>query len=208
MKKREPVTETPEHREKLALRRGSCSIWRGAFAGAVGGLAGCIGMDLVSRLWTLASRGEIDGRTEELSQQGGRPEVEAAKKAGLDAGDPGAVATTVIADRVAQSQQKPLSREERRRAGKAVHYSYGIAMGALYGAGVEQIPWLRTQRGGPYGLLLWSGAEVAVPLLGLASRPTKYTAGEHLFSAVSHAVYGCAAETTRKLIRPLVGREA
>src|SRR5688500_3275597 len=128
----------PAHREKLASGRESCSICRGAFAGTWGRLAGCIGIDLVSRLWTLASRGEIDGRTEVLYQQGGRPEVEAAKKDGLDAGDPGAVATTVVADRVAQSQQKSLSREERRRAGKAVHYSYGIAMGALYGAGVEQ----------------------------------------------------------------------
>jgi hypothetical protein len=178
------------------------SVWRGVCAGAAGGLAGCFGMDLVSRLWTLASRGEITSREESLVQQGGRPEVEAAKKAALSAGDPGAVATTAIADRVAEAQGRPLSPKERTRGGQILHYSYGATMGALYGAGVEYFPSLRSQHGVLYGLLLWiAGVQVALPIAGLTAAPARYSSGEHVFSVASHAVFGLVAETTRSQIR-------
>jgi len=178
------------------------NVWRGAFAGALGGVAGCFGMDLVSRLWTLGSRGEITSREESLAQQGGRPEVESAKKAGMSAGDPGAVATTAIADRVADSQGRRLSREERSSAGKLVHYSYGTAVGALYGIGAEYLPSPGAQHGILYGIALWlGGVQIALPLAGLSAPPARYSAGEHLFSFISHAVFGFVAETTRSKIR-------
>jgi hypothetical protein len=159
-------------------------------------------MDLVSRLWTLGSRGEITSRKDSLAQQGARPEVESAKKAGMSAGDPGAVATTVIADRIADSQGQRLSREERSRGGKLVHYSYGSAVGALYGIGAEYFPFLRAQHGIGYGVALWlGGVQIALPLAGLTASPARYSAGEHLFSVTSHAVFGFVAEATRSRIR-------
>jgi hypothetical protein len=178
---------------------GDRNLWLGALAGAAGGLAATVAMDVVSRLWSVGSRGKLTPNEESLSEQGGRPDVEAAKKAGLHAGDSGAVATTIVAERIAG---KPLSPKQRMAGGKTVHYCYGAAMGALYGAGVEYVPAVKSQNGLLYGLALWlGGVQVALPAFGLAAPPHKYSAGEQLFSVVSHAVFGVVAEATRNQIR-------
>jgi hypothetical protein len=49
----------------------------------------------------------------------------------MSAGDPGAVATTVIADRIAHSHGRYLSRKERSSGGELVHYLYGTAVGVV-----------------------------------------------------------------------------
>jgi len=188
--------------------RPHCSIWKAALAGAIGGLAGSFSMDVVSRLWTLGKHGRITPHEESLSHQGGRPDVEAAKNAGLHGGDPGAIATTVAADRITHSRQPALSPKERIWAGTAVHYSFGTAIGSLYGVGAAYVPAIRAQHGLLYGLIIWAGAEVTLPVFGLAARPTRYSTGEHLFGILSHAVFGLVAETTRKhTVRRLMSEE-
>jgi uncharacterized membrane protein YagU involved in acid resistance len=72
-------------------------------------------------------------------------------------------------------------------------------MGALYGAGAAYAPTLRAGHGVMYGLLVWVGSvEIALPITGLSDAPTKYSSGEHFFSALSHAVFGFVMETTRR----------
>jgi hypothetical protein len=157
-------------------------------------------MDLVSRLWTVATRGRITPQEESLAQQGGRPDVEAAKRSGVSAGARNAVATTTVADRIGEDLlRRNLTPGEREHGGKLVHYSFGAAMGAVYGVGVEYVPSLRAQHGILYGLLLWAGAvPIALPLAGLSAPPGRYSGREHLFGICAHAVFGLVSEATRK----------
>jgi hypothetical protein len=89
----------------------------------------------------------------------------------------------------------------------AVHIGYGLLVAAL--AGVLRASGRRgghtTQgavvSGALFGLGLWLlGDELAVPLLGLADKPTAYHPSQHAQSLVEHLAYGVAAATTaRKL---------
>jgi hypothetical protein len=134
---------------------------------------------------------------------GGRPEIEAAKKRGLDSGDPGAVATTKTAERIADAMlERPLSPDERHRGGVLVHFAYGAAAGAAYGLAVERYRPLREQHGVLFGLAVWSGSiPLALPVLGLTRAPWHYSADEHSFSIASHLVYGLITELVRRAVR-------
>ncbi len=121
------------------MRKDRSSLVLGALAGAAGGLLGAVAMNQVSRLWSVTKRGSPTGAEESLFEQGGRPEVEAAKEQGHSSGHPHSVATVSIAEIVAEPiLGRPLSRAERHHGGQAVHYGSGIALGALYGMAVEQ----------------------------------------------------------------------
>lgn len=180
--------------------------WRGAIAGALGGIAASVAMDLVSHLWTLAFRGKMTPREEALSHQGGRPDVEAAKTHGPGAEVPGAIATTIVAQQIAQPiLKRDLSSSERIRGGVITHYSFGAITGAAYGASVEFAPSLAAYRGLAFGLAVWAGAvEITLPLIGLSKAPNRYTAREHAFSVASHATYGLVLEATRRRLRGIV----
>jgi hypothetical protein len=88
-----------------------------------------------------------------------------------------------------------------------VHIGYGLLVAALYGAlrapGHQRrsTPRAAAVSGAVFGLGLWLlGDELAVPLLGLADKPTAYHPSQHAQSLVEHLAYGVAAATTaRKL---------
>jgi hypothetical protein len=89
----------------------------------------------------------------------------------------------------------------------AVHAGYGLLVAALYGA--LRAPGRRrrsTARGAVasgalFGLGLWLvGDELAVPLLGLADRPTAYHPSQHAQALVEHLAYGVAAATTARAL--------
>ena len=93
-----------------------------------------------------------------------------------------------------------LTREELRFAAPLVHYSFGAAMGAIYGAYAE-----RRQAhgsGAGFGTTVWLAAdEIAMPLLGLSDSTVHRPLEMHLQSLVAHLVYGTATEMTRRLVR-------
>lgn len=90
----------------------------------------------------------------------------------------------------------------------AVHVGYGLLVAALYGA-------LRTpgrQRrhstrgaaasGAALGAGLWLvGDELAMPLLGLADKPTAYHPTRHAQGLIERLAYGVATATTARAIR-------
>ncbi|HUQ94711.1 MAG TPA: DUF1440 domain-containing protein [Bryobacteraceae bacterium] len=182
------------------------SILRGAAAGAAGGVLGTLAMNAVSLAWTIGRRGAVPSNEASLVEQGGRPDVESAKKEGRSSYERGAVATTKIAEKIAEpALGRTLSPQERHKAGKFVHYSYGVLLGAAYGAARERVPAISSGIGLPFGLITWAVAvELVLPKLGLMDSPRRYTAGEHGFSAVSHAAYGLVAEVTRRTLRAAV----
>lgn len=175
---------------------------RSAAAGMLGGIAGCLAMDCISWAWTVSRRGHTDNNEGSLVQQGGRPEVEKAKQEGHTSGSSESVATSKVAERLAEPfVHRSLSDEERHQGGQLVHYSFGALLGAAYGAAAPHVPGITSAQGIPFGLAVWLGAvEIGLPLAKLTAPPKHYSFGQHCFSALSHVAFGMAAECTRHMI--------
>jgi putative membrane protein len=83
-----------------------------------------------------------------------------------------------------------------------VHYGFGAAVGALYGAWVERSGRDRFRSGLGIGTALWVGAdEIAMPLLGLSQPTTRRPVEMHMQSFAAHVVYGVVAERVRSGVR-------
>jgi uncharacterized membrane protein YagU involved in acid resistance len=93
-----------------------------------------------------------------------------------------------------------LNREELRVAAPLVHYAFGTAVGAIYGAYAERRQADRS--GAAFGTTVWLAAdEVAMPILGLSEPPARRPLEMHLQSLVAHLVFGAAVEVTRRSVR-------
>ncbi len=180
-------------------RRRRANILKGMAAGAIGGLAGAFVMNQSGK----AISGLMMSRSEEQialqGQQGG--EHNYPKKYGQAEQD-SADATQKAADKVAVSVlHRPLSKKEKKYAGPAVHYLFGAALGAAYGAVAESLP-VNKVAGLPFGAAVWAAAdELAVPKLGLAKPFRAYPPAVHLNALANHAVYGITTEMVRRGMR-------
>ncbi len=171
----------------MAKRRKS--VWRGALAGVAGGLAGAWAMNQFQAGWSaLSARIQQDGDSGSQPTEQEHSEDATMKTAGA------------ISDRVLN---RPLSYEEKKKTSPFVHYIFGSSMGALYGAAAEEIPGVKAGFGLPFGAALFVGAdEIAVPALGLAAQaPWETSMRDHLYSLLSHCVYGATAEVIRRGVR-------
>ena len=94
-----------------------------------------------------------------------------------------------------------LTQEELRLAAPLVHYLFGTAVGAIYGAYAERTHDAR-RSGAAFGSTVWLAAdEVAMPLLGLSDSTFRRPVEMHLQSLAAHLVYGTATELTRRSVR-------
>ena len=111
-------------------------------------------------------------------------------------------ATVRAAERVAKIVHfRPLTREEKAKAGPVVHYLFGTVMGALYGLATEYFPKARAGFGTAFGTLLFAVAdETAVPLARFSGSPTHYPLASHLRALASHVVYGASTEAVRSTL--------
>src|SRR5689334_18989705 len=133
---------------------GGREIARGAVVGLVAGLLAAGAMSLAHRALREADR-----------QPAGSDKPE----------DP----TVVVARAAARVARPALDEGEKSRAGAAVHYAFGAAVGALYGAAAEVIPRVTTAFGVPFGIAVWLVAHaVAVPAMGLSEPPTRQPIGQ------------------------------
>lgn len=158
------------------------NVFKGALAGAVGGLVASFAMNQFQKAWS-ATEEKITGKKE---QQGD-----------------GEDATMKTADRIATAVRgRHLTKQEKQKAGPVVHYAFGTVMGAVYGAAVELKPEAHALAGVPFGTVLFAGAdEVALPAFGLSGKPSEYPLSQHLYGLASHAVYGLTTEAVRRIIR-------
>ena len=84
----------------------------------------------------------------------------------------------------------------------AVDYSFGCAMGGIYGGLSEAVPEIKAGEGLAYGTGLWLVAdEIGVPAAGLAKWPHKYPVSTHVNALVGHLVYGFTLEVARRFLR-------
>lgn len=178
-------------------------VTKGALAGLAGGLVASFAANQFHSLWSRL-RGEEQGHPEvaKLSQRGGRPDTAAAKEKVASGEQPQQDATVTIASKVSSTVfDRSLSSREKHRGGVAVHYVFGAASGAFYGATGEIIPLVKVINGLAFGLSIWIVAvEVTLPALKLAA-PWKYPFRMHAYSLISHLIFGSVTEQGRKSLR-------
>jgi hypothetical protein len=178
------------------------SVLRGIITGAAAGIAATLVMDQFMKL-TSAGQKVIekqiklaDGASEwEVAHEQVQEDRQAAEQEG---------STEKVARKIAEATGAQLGEEKKKKAGQAVHYTFGTLMGIVYGISAELIPDVTTAAGTAFGTLLFLGAhEVAVPAFQLSPAPTETPATDHLQHWAAHVVYGGSLELVRTLIRRL-----
>jgi hypothetical protein len=167
----------------------------GAAVGAAGGLLGAGLMVLFQH---------AVGGTDDTKQEQPHRRANATPNS-TDGTFPDEPATIQAAEAVSRDLlgHEPTEREKQ-VGGSALHYGFGAAMGALYGATAELQPAAAAAAGLPFGAAVWLVAdEIGVPLTGLAGKPTEYPLSRHAAAFASHLVFGLTVEGVR---RALLGR--
>lgn len=178
--------------------RAGAQPWKGLLAGALGGLLAAWAME---RFQAGFSDATGDG-AEDAQRRTGHPAAwDARSQDQLSGAD--RPATVAAADAGAEmAMGRRLDAGESAVAGPALHYAFGITVGAVYGALAETRPELTRLGGIPFGLTVWSAAdELGVPLIGLAPPPQDRPARAHAYSFLSHVVYGATTEAVRYVFR-------
>ena len=177
----------------MARRR---SIWRGAIAGLAGGLVASWVMNEFQTGWSAAAK--------KIKRSSDQPEGEGTNEENQHDSQDGDDATVKVAKKItAPFRTRPLSKQEKKKAGPIVHYAFGGSMGALYGAVAERLPSVKNGFGMTFATALFLGAdEIAVPALGLSLQsPLETKAEDHIYGLVSHLVYGATTELVRRSVR-------
>lgn len=167
---------------------------KGAIAGFVAGLAGTWAMSEYQGLWSRV----VDGG--EPRSAGGRHDARDWQEK-----NEGSNANELAANAVAHATVgRDLSEREMAVAAPLMHYAFGSAVSAVYGAFAEGAPWVTAGNGMAFGTLVWAGAdEAAMPALGLAD-PAEYPVESHLQSLTSHFVFGVTTELVRRGVRRML----
>jgi putative membrane protein len=94
---------------------------------------------------------------------------------------------------------------QKKVSSEAIHWGFGAATGAAYGALAEYVPTVTSKDGANFGVALVTLThQGALPALGLAARPGEQTAREKTSEMTSHIVYGVVTETVRRIVRRLL----
>jgi putative membrane protein len=189
LKRRSPTPELVRKYRHVESDERPREINKGLVSGLVGGLVGTIVMTAFQNGWSKASEAlkRGDGQQQQSSQGEGESEDATMKAAG----------------KLAEVFGRPLSHEQKKKFGPVVHYAFGIAQGAMYGAVTE----LAGIQGGlvsgvSFGAALFVVAdELAVPAAGLSGKPSEFPLTSHLYGLASHLVYGVTTEIVRRGLR-------
>ena len=159
------------------MRDRSPSIYRGLLFGAIAGAVASWAMNEFQNVLSRSNCQRLQPRTSGESED----------------------ATMKAADRLAHVLHfRPLTHEEKAKAGPVMHYAFGSAMGALYGLTNEYFPQAHAGFGTLFGTLLFAVAdETVLPLAGFSGKPTEYSVSSHVRALASHLVYGASAEAVR-----------
>ena len=99
----------------------------------------------------------------------------------------------------------PLSASSKTAATEAIHWGFGAAAGAFYGALVEFYPAASAKSGASFGLALMTLThESVLPALHLSEPVDEQSPREHTSEAASHLLYGVVAERVRSVLRGLL----
>lgn len=164
-------------------------MWKGIAAGAIGGVVG----SLLMNVWQKALAQSVENQPPQPSPQGLRD----------GAGNRGVDPTVKMADAVSRRiMHRGLRPKEAESAGVAIHYAFGAAVGALFGAAAEFEPALAAGAGIPFGAAVWAGADlIALPALHLSKPPMHVPLRRHAQMLALHAAYGATLDGVRRALR-------
>jgi putative membrane protein len=162
-------------------------------AGIAGGLVASFAMERFQRALGQITP-EVGGVPGGGGQQYRRPQSE--------------IPTYKAADVLSRSVSgEPVSRENKPVAASAIHYAFGGAVGAIYGAATVENPDIAAWGGVPFGASVWLIAdEMGMPLVGLAKPPSDHPLQDHAATFASHLVYGVTTEAVRRLVLTILHR--
>lgn len=174
-------------------------VWKGLVAGFVGGLVASWTMNRFQDVWMKLSAND-DSASKQSSDQNKNLEADQLETSNNDEqADATVKAASALSEAIFGHR---LTKDEKKIAASAVHYSLGTGVGGLYGAVAEVVPEVTAGAGLPFGAAFWLVVdETAVPLLGLSKGPTKYPLSTHGYALTSHLVYGLTAELVRRGLR-------
>ncbi|HEV2646247.1 MAG TPA: DUF1440 domain-containing protein [Acidobacteriaceae bacterium] len=99
----------------------------------------------------------------------------------------------------------PLDEDTRHLAAQGIHWGFGAAVGAAYGALAEFYPAATAKEGASFGMALEAlTQESALPALGLADASHDRPLLERASEMTSHVVFGVATETVRAFVRKIL----
>lgn len=179
-------------------------IGRALARGALASVAGLVAMDLFHRGMKRVADRDGPGEAEQNGGSGSRHRFERLDDISLVGqhhreGEPATVALGRLAYERVKGREP--SRERKAQLGTAVHWGYGMAVGALFGFLESRMRTDDIPAGLGYGAALWLlGDELAVPLLGLADGPTAHPPGVHAQALGAHLVYGLATGAAIKAL--------
>lgn len=152
------------------------NIFRDAAYGAVGGLIGSYAMEKVSSALYEREAPEKRQREEQLRKE---PPF------------------MVLAERLIRQSGLEVTRDRKQRLGKTIHWGYGMAWGALYGALRRRVPVLSRAGGLLFGIgFALVGDELMNAVMGLAAPPKEFPVDAHVRGLLGHVAFTAAADGT------------
>lgn len=185
------------------MRRDQPSVFRGVLVGVAAGIAATLVMDQFQKVSTVAQKALE--RQKKLAEHESRWQIahEQVQEEQQEQQQEGS--TEIVARKIAEATGSHLQKESKKKAGQAVHYTFGTLMGVVYAVCAEVLPEVTTGAGTAYGTLLFLSAdEIAVPAFQLSPSPADTPASDHLQHWAAHVVYGGSLELVRNLIRRLL----
>jgi putative membrane protein len=99
----------------------------------------------------------------------------------------------------------PLDADTRHAAAESIHWGFGAAAGACYGALAEFYPAVTSKEGASFGLALMALTHQGIlPAMELSAPPEEQSKREHSSETATHLIYGVVAERVRSIVRELI----
>jgi putative membrane protein len=108
----------------------------------------------------------------------------------------------LLAEKIVGRELTPVKKTA---AAETIHWGFGAATGAAYGAVAEYFPAATDKDGASFGMVLATLThEGALPAMGLSAPPEEQTSREHTSEMATHLVFGVVTETVRRFVRGLL----
>lgn len=177
----------------------------GLMRGAVAGVAGLLAMRIVTEVAGALNGGSGAGEEKTEDGLGGHDALDDVAVGDIESreGEPATATVGRLAFHGLTGREPDGATQE--RLGQAIHWSYGILLGAAYGALRHDADPPDLAGGLGYGAAAWVlGDEVMVPLLGLAEGPTAHSLTDHATALGAHLAFGAATAGAAQALREVM----
>jgi putative membrane protein len=99
----------------------------------------------------------------------------------------------------------PLDHTTEHITAESIHWGFGAAAGAFYGALAEFYPAATSKEGANFGLVLMALTHQSVlPAMGLSTPAEQQSGREQTSEAATHLIFGVVAERVRSVVRDML----